>query len=87
MRRALIISCLSAAVSLASFVIPARADTDFLGQAQRFFNNRGDDRDTYKRGHEDEMRRQQAERDWDRNQREDWNRDEQYRQPDYGVRM
>ena len=48
--------------------VPARADNSnsFLGQAQVFFNNNGDnDRNSYKRGREDEMRRQQAERDRD----------------------
>ena len=41
----------------------AQADTnDFVGQAQRFMNNRGDDRDSYDRGRDDEIRRQQAQR-------------------------
>ena len=41
---------------------PARADNEFLGQAQRFFNDRGADRNAYGRGREDEIRSQQAER-------------------------
>jgi hypothetical protein len=41
----------------------AHADTnDFVGQAQRFMNNRGDDRDNYNRDRDDEIRRQQAQR-------------------------
>jgi hypothetical protein len=41
--------------------VPARADNsnNFLGQAQRFLNNGDNDRDSYERGRQDEMRRQQ----------------------------
>jgi hypothetical protein len=61
------------AVPLASVGTPAaRADNnDFMGQAQRFLNNKGDDRDAYQRGRDDEIRRQRAERDrsrWDYDQ-------------------
>ncbi len=69
---------------------PARADNDFLGQAQRFFNNRGADRDAYGRGREDEIRSQQAERDqyrYHRDYYQDRHRDDRYRQPDYGREM
>jgi len=40
-----------------------------MGQAKRFLNNGGDDRDAYERGRSDEMRRQQAERDGHRYRR------------------
>lgn len=58
--------CLLVAAPLMSIGAPAQADNnDSTGQAQRFLNNRGDDRDrdrdAYKRGRQDEMRRQQAE--------------------------
>ena len=51
---------------------PARADNnDLMGQAQRFLNgNSGNDRDAYQRGRDDEMRRQQAERDRERIRRD-----------------
>ena len=53
------------AVPLASVGTPAaRADNnDFVGQAQRFLNNKDDDRDAYQRGRDDEIRRQRAGRD------------------------
>ena len=55
-------SCLLVAAPILSLDgSPVQADTnDFMGQAQRFSNNRGDDRDSYDRGRDDEMRRQQA---------------------------
>ena len=82
-------SCLLVAAPLVSLGSPARVDTsDFMGQAQRLLNNKGDDRDSYQRGREDEMRRQQAEqdrnryrRDYDRNS----SRDDRYREPSYGY--
>jgi hypothetical protein len=46
--------------------VPARADNDFLNQAQRLLNNGSGndrDRDAYERGREDELRRQRADRD------------------------
>ena len=50
-----------------AFSQPAHSQqNDLMGQAQRFFNNNNNDqnsRDAYQRGREDEMRRQQAERD------------------------
>jgi hypothetical protein len=51
------------AVPVASVGTPAaRADNnDFMGQAQRFLNNKGDDRDACRRGRDDEIRRQRAE--------------------------
>jgi hypothetical protein len=72
---------------------PALAETsDFMGQAQRLMNmnNRGDDRDSYDRGRDDEARRQAAQlnrdgyrRDNDREDDRD-RRDDRSRQPDYG---
>jgi hypothetical protein len=51
----------------ASVGTPVRADgNEFIDQAQpllngsRYGRNRGADRDAYRRGHDDEMRRQQA---------------------------
>jgi len=86
--------CVLVAAPLVSLSAPARADNDFLGQAQRFLNNKGDDRDAYERGRQDEWRRQQAQRerrlrhhadeDWSRN--EDRRRDDDYRRPEYGTR-
>ena len=71
---------------------PARADNnDWMGQAQQFLNNRGNDqnRDAYERGREDEMRRQQADQDRYRYRRNDddrdLSRDDRYRQPDNGY--
>jgi hypothetical protein len=76
------------AAPLLSIGSPARADNnDFMGQAQRFLNNKGDDHDSYERGREAEMRRQQAERNRDRYRRDydqDSNRDGRYREPNYG---
>jgi hypothetical protein len=59
-----------------------------LGQAQRFMNNRGDDRDSYDRRRDDERRGQQALRDRDGDRRDydrDRSRDDRYRQPDSGY--
>jgi hypothetical protein len=79
-------SCLLTAVSLLSFGPPARADSnDFMGQARRFLNgnNGNDNRDAYERGRDDEMRRQQAERDKDHYRRDDtYRRDNAYRGDD-----
>ena len=56
------------AAPLALVVTPAgAAGNDLTGQAQRFFNGRGDGRergnlDAYQRDRDEEMRRQQAER-------------------------
>ena len=70
----------------------ARADNnDWMGRAQQFLNNRGDDhdrdRDAYERGRQDEMRHQQAEQDRYRYRHNDsdreWSRDNRYRQPNY----
>jgi hypothetical protein len=71
----------------------AQADTnDFVGQAQRFMNNRGDDRDNDNRDRDDEVRGRQAQRDrtYDRDyNRRDYDRDrardDRYRQPDDGY--
>ena len=87
-------SCLLlAAAPLVSLGTPVRADNggNFLGQAQRFLDNRGDDRSDrrgdYERGRDDEMRRQQAERDRYRDRRDDdrgvWSSDDRDR-PRYG---
>jgi hypothetical protein len=79
------------AAPLLAFSSSARADNnDFLNQAQRFFNN-GGDRDAYERGREDEVRRQEAERDrrgWHREDDRVWSgydrdRDDRYRDPSY----
>jgi hypothetical protein len=84
--------CIMAFAPLMTPGTPARADNnDFMGKAQRFFNNdnnnRSDDRDAYERGRMDEMRRQQAEQD---RYRGDYDRDsrrgDRDRQPDYGYR-
>ncbi len=80
------------ALPLVAFSSPARADSnDFINQAQRFFNNNGSDRDAYERGREDEVRRQEAERDrrgWRRDHERDWSghdrdRDDRYGNPSY----
>jgi hypothetical protein len=96
MRRiAVIVSSLVIAAPLLSLGTGrfAQADTnDFMGQAKQFMNNRGDDRDSYDRGRDDETRRQQAQRDrsYDRDyNRRDYDRDrardDRYRQPDDGY--
>ena len=77
------------AVPLVSLGTPARADSnDFMGQAKRFLNNPGDDRDAYERGRTDEMRRQQADRD-QRRYRRDYDQDAgsqgRYRAPNRGY--
>ena len=71
--------------------VPARADNDFLNQAQRLLNNGSGndrDRDAYERGREDELRRQQADRDrrdWHREHDGDWSsRDDRARNSRYG---
>jgi hypothetical protein len=67
----------------------ARAESnDLMGQAQRFMNNRSDDRDSYERGRDDAIRRQEAQRDSDdyrRDHDQDRSRDDRYRKPDYGY--
>jgi len=76
------------AVPLASVGTPAaRADNnDFMGQAQRFLNNKGDDRDAYQRGRDDEIRRQQAERDrYRRDYDQSPGSNDYYRSPNYGY--
>jgi hypothetical protein len=77
------------AVPLVSLGTPARADNnDFMGQAKRFMNNQGDDRDAYERGRSDEMRRRQAERDGHRYSRgydQDAGSQGRYRAPDRGY--
>ena len=76
------------AVPLASVGTPAaRADnSDFMGQAQRFLNNKGDDRDAYQRGRDDEIRRQQAERDrYRRDYDQSPGSNDYYRSPNYGY--
>jgi hypothetical protein len=83
-------SSLLIAAPLLSIGSPARAaDNDFVGQAQRFLNKGGDDRDarnSYDRGREDEMRRQQAEQDRNHYRRErDADRDDRYREPNSGY--
>ena len=71
--------------------VPARADNDFLNQAQRLLNNGNGndrDRDAYERGREDELRRQRADRDrgnWHRGHDGDWSsRDDRARGSRYG---
>jgi hypothetical protein len=56
-------SSLLLATPLVSLGTPAQADNgnNILGQAQRFLGNGGDDHG-YDRGRDDEVRRQQAER-------------------------
>jgi hypothetical protein len=66
------------------------ANNDYVGQAQRFLNNNnnGDDRSAYERGRDDELRRQEAQRDRDDyrgNHDQDRSRDDRYRQPGYGY--
>jgi hypothetical protein len=86
-------SCALLALPLVSLPAPARADNDFMGQAKKFFNNDNDrnayergnanDRNAYDRGRDDELSRQQAERDRDHHYRPDRDsartRDERYR--------
>ena len=79
------------AASLVPVGTPARADNnDFMGQAKRFLNNGGEDRDAYERGRTDEMRRQQADRD-QRRYRRDYDYDQgadnndRYRAPNRGY--
>ena len=86
--RTTIAGALLIGVPLVTAGTPARADNnDLMGQAQRFLNgNSGNDRDAYQRGRDDEMRRQQAERDRDRIRRDydrDASRDGRYREPYY----
>ena len=85
----MVASGLLLAAPLVSLGAPAQADNgnNFVGQAQRFLNNRDDDR-SYERGRDDEMRRQQAERNGYGYRRDDdqtWNsprdRDNQIRHP------
>ena len=83
---------LLAAAPLMCLGAPAQAgNNDWMGQAQQFLNNRGNDqnRDAYERGREDEMRRQQADQDRYRYRRNDddrdLSRDDRYRQPDNGY--
>jgi hypothetical protein len=83
-------SSLLIAAPLVSVGTPVRADNnDFMGQAQRFLNNnKGDDRDSYERGREDEMRRQQAEQDrghYRHDHERDADRDDRYHEPNYGY--
>ena len=78
-----IASCALLALPLLSLSAPARADNnDIMGQAKKFFNN-DSDRNAYERGRDDELRRQQAERDRDHHYRPDRDsnltRDERYR--------
>jgi len=96
MRLATVIAAgLLAAGPVIAFGPPAHSEqSDLMGQAQRFLNgnNNGQtDRDAYQRGREDEMRRQQAQRDRgyhrDYDQRlgdrdRDLNRDSRYRSQD-----
>jgi hypothetical protein len=76
---------LLAAAPLVSVTTPARADNDFMGQAQRFLNGNNDnDRDAYERGRQDQLRREQQARDYRHDRWEhdrDWNRDNRYRDP------
>jgi hypothetical protein len=81
------------AAPLALVVTPAGADSnDLTGQAQRFFNGGGDGHergnlDAYRRGRDEAMRHQQAERAtrrWDDDQ--DRGANDYYRSPNYGYR-
>src|SRR5690348_10733365 len=87
------------AAPLVAFGPPAHAGNDFLGKAQRFFNNDDNDRNAYQRGRDDEMRRNEAQRDRDhygyrRDYDQSWNRDRGdqrwsnngYRNNDYDYR-
>ena len=69
------------ALPLAMGTVPAKAQgNDVLGQVQRFFNNGRNDQDAYQRGREDELRRQQAQRDrWRENHDRYGYNDRQYR--------
>ena len=87
-------ACILTAAPLVASGPAARADSnDFMGQAQRFLNNGNngnDNRDAYERDREDELRRQQADRDRDRYRRNDAFRDDasrgdRGRGPDYNY--
>ena len=85
---AILAAALLIAVPLASVGTPAaQADNnDFMGQAQRSLNNKGDDRDAYQRGRDDEIRRQRAERyQFRRDYDQSPGRDDYYRSPNYGY--
>ena|SRR5690348_11543055 len=83
MRPVTVIACsLALTAPLVSVAPAAKADSNgnWVGQAQRLFNNGQDNnRDAYERGRDDELRRQQAERDRDYRRRDhyrDWSRAE-----------
>jgi hypothetical protein len=81
-----IASCALLALPLVSLSAPARADSnDFMGQAKKFLNNdNSNDRNSYERGRQDELRRQQAEQDRTRYRADrdhDRSRDDRYRDP------
>jgi len=93
MRLATVITAgLLAAGPIVAFGPPAHSQqNDLMGQAQRFLNNSNNDqnnRSAYQQGREDELRRQQAERDRtyrrDNEQRagRDLDRDSRYRSQD-----
>ncbi|MEJ0019817.1 MAG: hypothetical protein WDN25_25330 [Acetobacteraceae bacterium] len=86
------------ALSVVCLSSPAQAqNSDVMGQVQKFFNNGNgsDDRAAYERGRQDELRRQQADRDRARYRRErdrdrdlgryDRDRDQRHRAPEYGY--
>jgi hypothetical protein len=75
------------AAPVASFALHAQAaSNDPTGQVQGFVNNRGDGCDACQRRRDDEMRRQEAERDryrWVDDQQPD--SDDYYQSPNYGY--
>ena len=88
-------SCALVALPFIASTPQASANTDLLNQAQKFFNGNSDNsRDAYERGRQDELRRQQADREerrWRREHRErgltryEQDRDYRYRDPTYGY--
>ncbi|MBV9251347.1 MAG: hypothetical protein JO227_19120 [Acetobacteraceae bacterium] len=85
MRAIAVVLGLAVALPVAAVSVPARADNDFLNQAQRFLgnNNNKDEaaRRAYEQGRADQIRRDQAARDPDhRYKREDqYTRSEDWR--------
>ena len=71
---------LAVALPLGVATVPAHADQDngVWGRAQQFFQ--GNDNDAYRRGQEDQWRREHAQRDW-----RDHDRDQAWAQRDNGY--
>ena len=56
-------SCALVALPFIALTPQASAETDLLNQAQKFFNgNSNNSREAYERGRQDELRRQQTDR-------------------------